>query len=133
MNRLSTDGLSDLTWLVNPTKPRQIFENEPRVSENVLCPDRETLDKFLGGLLYFMNPQTYDVAATFELLPTWLRFLESRGLIQQEQREATLSQLRDMQDRMIKLYESDRTDHALVQNIRRWRESSEAAELASKP
>lgn len=56
-----------------------------RQPDHLLCPDRDTLDRFLAQRMNFINPQWYKAAVTFELIPAWLRFLESRGLIDTEQ------------------------------------------------
>ena len=61
--------------------------------DHLLCPDRATFDRFLAQLLGFINPQWYKAAAMFELLPAWLRFLESRGLINTEQQTKTYQEI----------------------------------------
>lgn len=104
--------------MTNP-QPKPI----PRVPDHYLCPDRETLDRFFAILLHFMNPQIYDVAATFELIPAWLRFLETRGLIAPAQREATLADLRGLHPTLLKLWEGDRADPMLAENLQTWNET----------
>ena len=106
-------------------KPQRKPRRKARVPDHPLCPDCETLDRYFAGFLRFMNPQHYDVAATFELIPAWLRFLESRRLIESGQRETTLTELRDLQATLLRLWEADRTDPALAENLRRWNETPE--------
>ena len=113
---------SMLAEMMNPQRKPRL---KPRIPDHPLCTDRETLDRYFAGLLRFMNPQHYDVAATFELIPAWLGFLESRRLIESGQRETTLAELRDLQATLLKLWESDRTDPALADNLLRWNESAE--------
>ena len=59
-------------------------------------PGHNTLDHFLADQLNFINPQYYKATATLELMPAWLQFLEARQLIDAEQHEQTLSQLRGL-------------------------------------
>jgi SEC-C motif len=70
-----------------------------------LQPTRATLDPFLADQLYFLNPQHYDVAAALELLPAWLRFLESRRLIDAQQRAAALDDLRILVDQATPIWQ----------------------------
>ena len=46
-----------------------------------LCPKRVTLDVFLSGMMGGFNCLYYTAAAVFQAIPAWLRFLESRRLI----------------------------------------------------
>ena len=87
-----------------------------------LCPDRGTLDRFLGGLLNFVNPQHYKAVATFELLPAWLRFLVSRQLITAELLEQTLQQLQPLRASLRQFYGTYRADDALSTALARWPE-----------
>lgn len=102
----------------NRPKPRI----KRRPPENILCPDRETLDRYLAGLMHFLNPQYYEVAATFEMVPAWLRFLEMRELIDHDLHRRTLLNLRELQEDVISLFESFREDPALVEAMRNWNE-----------
>jgi hypothetical protein len=98
-------------------KPKPKF----RPFEHLLCPDYQRLDRFLGGLLDFINPQHYEAAATFELMPAWLRFLESRHLIDAPQHARTLSVLRGMSDSLLKLWKNYSSDPALYQAMQHCR------------
>lgn len=85
-----------------------------------LCPNRKTLDHFLADLINFFNPQYYKAAATLELTPAWLRFLESRGLITTEQREQTLADLRGLDTEFSKVVQTN-SDPALRTAMDHWR------------
>jgi len=89
-----------------------------RVPSNPLCPDRETLDRFLAGMLNFISPQYYEAAATLELVPAWLRFLEGRGLLAAEQRAAALVDLRKLVSDAAPIWEQRTADPAVGPNIR---------------
>jgi hypothetical protein len=83
-----------------------------QTSQHLLCPDRERLDQFLAKLLDFIAPQHHRAVATLELTPTWLRFLETQGLIDAQLRRDTLKQLQPLTDDLrtaVKNYASDPT------------------------
>ncbi len=60
--------------------PNRKLPKPPRPA-HPLCPERVTLDVHLAGLMGPMNGLYYPVAALFQAMPAWLRFLESRRLI----------------------------------------------------
>lgn len=64
--------------------------------DHPLCPDRATLDYQLARMLEFLAPRPYRAGALFELIPCWLAFLESRGLLDAEQRARTFEELRPL-------------------------------------
>jgi hypothetical protein len=75
-------------------------------------------------LLHFLNPQYYEVAATFELVPAWLRFLEIRQLIDHDLHQRTLLEVNELQGDLIMLFENFREDPALVETMRKWNETA---------
>ncbi len=87
-----------------------------------LGPDRGTLDRFLGGLLVFINPQRYKAAATLELMPDWLRFLKSRRLIDEEERANTMLNLRGLDTELLKIWQEYPEDPALQRGLEGWRD-----------
>lgn len=87
--------------------------------QHPLCPDRNSLDRFLAELLNFINPQYYKATATLELVPAWLRFLESRRLIEAEQREQTLSELRGLDTEFLKVVKNH-SDPVLRRAMENW-------------
>ncbi len=95
-------------------------KSAPRRPQHPLCPDRNTLNHFLADLLYFINPQYYKATATLELVPAWLRFLESRQLIDAEQREQTLLELRGLDTEFLKVVKNH-PDPALRLAMENWR------------
>ncbi len=101
------------------SQPKRITKPKKRRAPHPLCPDRQTLDQFLGEMLGFINPQFYKAAATLELIPAWLRFLESRHLIDAHVREQTLTNLQDLPAAMGRAL-ADFPDPALRQAMERW-------------
>jgi hypothetical protein len=106
---------------------RPLGRKTPRVVRRApahpLCPDRETLDRFLAGMLNFISPQYYEAATTLELLPAWLRFLEAKSLLTMEQHAAALSDLRKLVSDAAPIWEQRTADPAVGPNIRREWES----------
>ena len=79
-----------------------------------LCPDRITLDVCLGHLLGMLNCLYHPAAALFEVMPAWLRFLESRGLIDADRCAKTVEELRPLHAELLRLWESFTEDPAPV-------------------
>jgi hypothetical protein len=82
-----------------------------------LCPDRTTLDRFLGGMLSLIGSQPYVAAALLELTPAWLRFLAERNLLTPEQHAAALDDLRKLVAEAAPIW-APRTDPVAAENIR---------------
>ncbi len=108
------------------SQPKRKKQRSPkrRRQRHLLCPDRGTLDRYLGELLGFINPQYYKAVTLLELVPAWLRFLESRQLIGREQREQTLTELRGLDTELNKVVQ-DNPDPALLQAMTTWRDNAE--------
>jgi hypothetical protein len=98
-----------------PSKPKM------RYPDHWLCPDRSTFDRFLVRLIDFLSGRYYEAVAAFELTPVWLRFLESRHLIDTGQRLSALQALRGLDTEFLKVLKNH-ADSALPQAIERWRE-----------
>ena len=65
-----------------------------------LCPDSQRLDKFLAQLLDFIAPRQHSAAATMELMPVWLQFLEAEGLLDASLRKEILLELPPVAERL---------------------------------
>jgi hypothetical protein len=92
-----------------------------------LVPDHERLDRFLSGLLGFLNQLYYHAAAVFELLPAWLRFLESRQLIDAAVRVQALRDLESLLDPLCQVCNNFADDPTPHQALLRWREDAAQA------
>jgi hypothetical protein len=90
--------------------------------DHILCPDCATLERHIGGMLQLFSLQRHSALATFELIPAWLRFLESRGLIDAEQREKTMAEVGELQPTLLKLAVSSPSDPLLAENLKKWPE-----------
>lgn len=89
-------------------------------SAHWLCPDRDTLDAFLGKLLHFFNWQYYQATALFELILLWLRFLESQQLISASAREKSLRDLHGIKPQLVSIWQKSVRDPALQAAIENW-------------
>jgi hypothetical protein len=110
-------------WEAMARPRRQKRRSRPkrrRQPRHLLCPDHETFDRFLAGTMQFLNPQWYKAAATFELIPAWLRFLGRRGLIDAEQHAQTRQALEPIRDALGPLWEQHQEDQGLSQSLLAW-------------
>jgi SEC-C motif len=88
--------------------------------EHLLCPDRERLDTFLAGKLQLLNHQPHKVAATMELIPAWMRFLETQRLLDAVLRKETLEILKPLAGDLLKPFDTLRSsDPTLHEAIKR--------------
>jgi hypothetical protein len=85
-----------------------------------LSPDRQTLDRFLAADLGFLNFRKHVPVAVFELMPAWLRFLQSRNLLGAEQRRRIVEELRPLAQSLLKYYEHYLSDTNLQEALRNW-------------
>jgi hypothetical protein len=85
-----------------------------------LCPDRETLDAFLARLFDFLNWQFYTAAALFEVILSWLHFLELHQLISASVRQKTLRDLQGLRTDLRSVLRKADLDPALQSAIENW-------------
>ena len=110
---------------LNDAQPRRPTTKFRRY-EHPLIPDRERLYLFLAGMLDFLNPLHYRVAAAFEIVPAWLRFMESRGLIDADERARGIRDLAGMADDLRPAFDKF-PDPALPLALERWRNDAAKA------
>ena len=99
--------------------PKKKLPPPPRPS-HPLCPERVTFEVCLARLVGFMNSLHHIAAALFEIVPAWLRFLESRRLIDNQQHAKTLEELRPLHSDLLKLMKSYTDDPTLCHALQRW-------------
>ncbi|KPA08818.1 SEC-C motif domain protein [Candidatus Magnetomorum sp. HK-1] len=58
--------------------------------EHILCPDKDTTDKFISNTLTIWSLRLFSGIVFYETIPAWLRFIESKGLIDDQIRQNTL-------------------------------------------
>jgi SEC-C motif len=102
-------------------KSRQKQPKAPARPANLLCPDEATLQQFFVDLLHPLSMSTYQVAATFELVPAWLRFLESRQLLSSELHQQTLKAMEPIRASLAKLWANKLDEPSFSQElVRAW-------------
>jgi hypothetical protein len=97
-----------------PTAPRRVGRPKRRKPKreakpetrpiHPLCPDGATLERYFAGHLRLLNYAPYRVAAAFELMPLWMRFLETQGLIGAEERERAGRELRSLGQKLVEAF-----------------------------
>ncbi|MBP1609761.1 MAG: hypothetical protein H6Q04_1996 [Acidobacteria bacterium] len=92
-----------------------------RPYQNLLVPDSERLEHYLAGLLGMMNQLHHRAAALFEIIPSWLRFLELRGLIDTAMRVQTLDDMKTMAESLSRILASCPDDPAPLSALKAWR------------
>jgi len=96
-------------------------KREFRRYEHMLVPDRERLDCFMAGLLGMLNQLYYRAAVAFEIIPAWLCFLESSGLIDAEVRARTLRDLAGLADDLRRAFDNFGGDPSPRRACEEWR------------
>lgn len=91
---------------------------------NNLCPDRPTFERYLSQLLSPLGAKPPLAAALFLLMPSWLRFLESRGLLDAKARTNALTALAGFSDELARVLAEWGEVPALAEDVRRWREQA---------
>lgn len=92
-----------------------------RKVENILCPDHETLERYMDVFYNMLNSRPYAASAMVELLPEWLKFLESRQLLAPELYQSTWDSLQQLQKDISKVVGKEWDGALLVAEIkRRW-------------
>jgi hypothetical protein len=99
--------------------PHRKLPKPPRPA-NPLCPERVTLDVHLAGLVDLFNGLYHTAAALFEVMPAWLRFLQSRRLIDADTRVKTAEGLLPLQASVLRMWEKFHDDPALYRAAQAW-------------
>ena len=98
-----------LELAMNPNKK---LPKPPRPA-HPLCPERVTLEVHLAGLMGPLNGLYYPAAALFQVIPAWLRFLESRQLIDADTAKKVAAQLLPLHATLLEIWEQHTEDPAL--------------------
>ncbi len=95
-----------------------------RAPDHNLCPDRASLNVYFNDMFDSFTSKAHTMAATWELIPAWLRFLEIRGLITADQHQKTLADLQELQLQLSAFWNGYHDDPALAHNTRDWPRSA---------
>jgi hypothetical protein len=108
-----------LSMLEQAMLPNKKLPPPPKPS-HPLCPERVTFDVYLSKMLGFMSELYHTASALFEIVPSWLRFLESHGLIDADQHTKTVEELSPLHADLLRLMKTNRDDPALFSSLQRW-------------
>jgi hypothetical protein len=107
------------SMLEQMTHPNLKLPKPPRPA-HPLCPERVTLDGHLAGLMDMMSVRYYTAAALFQAIPAWLRFLESRRLIDAATSKKVVTELRPLHATLLRLWEKYTDDPSLYRQGQAW-------------
>jgi hypothetical protein len=99
--------------------PKRKLPKPPRPA-HPLCPERVTLDVHLAGLMDWMNGLYHSAAALFQAVPAWLRFLESRRLIDAETGKKVMTELFPLHTTLLRFWEQYTDDPNLYRQGQEW-------------
>ena len=108
-------------------RPKGKHTSAASTAADLLCPDRESLDRHLAQKLNFISFQVIEAAVTLEAVPAWLRFLHDQGLITDERQADALRDLGKLVQQAEPIWAKYSSDPALGPNIRAaWERAMEA-------
>ena len=105
-------------------RTRKGHKKARKPNTNVLLPDSQTLDRYLARFYGFMANGTYEGAAVFTLIPTWIRFLQSKELVTEEEGYRTLKSLQSLSQSMVQISKQSHADPILAEHMNAWRENA---------
>jgi SEC-C motif len=99
--------------------PKRKLPKPPRAA-HPLCPERVTLDVHLGGMMGMLNGLYHSAAALFQAMPAWLRFLESRRLIDADTSRKVATELLPLHNTLLQFWEQYTEDPVLYRQGQAW-------------
>ena len=93
---------------------------KPPPPAHPLCPERVTLDVDLCGMMSLMNGLYHRAAALFQAMPAWLRFLESRRLIDAGTSRKVAAELLPLHATLLEVWEQYTDDPVLYHQGQAW-------------
>jgi hypothetical protein len=99
--------------------PKRKLPKPPRPA-HPLCPERVTLDGHLARMMGMLSGRYYPAAALFQAMPAWLRFLESRRLIDAATSRKVAAELLPLHDTLLGLWKQHTDDPLLYRQELAW-------------
>jgi hypothetical protein len=99
--------------------PKLKLPKPPRPA-HPLCPERITIDIHIGEMMRPMNGLYHSAAALFQAIPSWLRFLESRRLIDAETSKKVAAELLPLHATLLQFWEEYADDPHLYRQGQAW-------------
>jgi len=106
--------------------PKLKLPKPPRPA-HPLCPERVTLEVHLVRMMGMMNGLYHSAAALFQVMPGWLRFLESRRLIDADTRRKVTADLLPLHATLLRIWEGYTNDPCLYRQGQLWLADAEKA------
>ena len=101
------------------TQPNKQLPKPPPPA-HPLCPERVTLEVFLAQMLGPFSMRVNVIAAVFQAMPAWLRFLESRRMIDADLRRKVASELSPLHTTLAPVLQKYRDDPNLARQQELW-------------
>ena len=99
--------------------PNRKLPKPPRPA-HPLCPERVTLDVHLCTMMGPLNGLYHRAAALFQAMPAWLRFLESRRLIDAATSKKVAAELLPLHASLLRIWEQHTDDPHLYRQGQAW-------------
>jgi hypothetical protein len=99
--------------------PNRKLPKPPRPA-HPLCPERVTLDVHLGAMMGLMSGLYHSAAALFQAMPAWLRFLESRRLIDAGTSRNVAAELLPLHALLLEVWQRYTDDPLLYRQGQEW-------------
>jgi hypothetical protein len=99
--------------------PKRKLPKPPRPA-HPLCPERVTLDVHLAGMMGMLSGRYHSAAALFQAMPAWLRFLESRRLIDAGTSKKVVAELLPLHATLLQVWEQYTDDPLLYRQGQAW-------------
>jgi hypothetical protein len=93
---------------------------KPPLPIHPLCPERVTLEVHLTNMSGMFSQRSYTLAALFQAMPAWLRFLETRQLIDDSIRTKVVEDLLPLHASVLKLMKSSKDDPTPARQLEEW-------------
>jgi hypothetical protein len=93
---------------------------KPPLPAHPLCPEAVTLEVHLALMMGMMSGRYYAAAALFQAIPAWLRFLESRRLIDAATSKKVVAELVPLHASLRRIWEKYSEDPILLRQGQAW-------------
>jgi hypothetical protein len=107
-------SMLEQAWHPNRKLPK------PPPPAHPLCPERVTLEAHLAQIMGMMSERYHTAAALFQAMPAWLRFLESRRLIDAGTSQKVAAELLPLHATLLRIWEQHTEDPFLYRQGQAW-------------
>jgi len=114
MSRAKGDLEEQSSSLELAISPKTKKKKRTPLFDHILCPDRLRTESFIGNSLSIWKYKLYAAIIFFESIPAWLKFIESKGLIDEQLRQDTFSSVNEMLDSFKKIVKNHCKDYVYI-------------------